>query len=377
MKILLIGPAYPLRGGIAQFLALLDGALKKAGHTVSFHRFTRQYPKFLFPGKTQEETSKSAVEVEDAVASLDPLNPFNWPFAAMRIAREKPDLVVLKWWMPFFGPSYIVALWIAKKLSPKTKVMLIVDNAIPHETRPGDMFITRTGFGITDYFVVMSKAVKTDLLSIKPDAKYVFTPHPLYDVFGTARPKAEAKAALGLPPDKPVLLFFGFVRAYKGLTVLLDAMPEVLKKLDATLLVAGEFYEDKAPYMAQIENLGIGASVRVIDKYIANEEVADYFSAADLLVLPYLSATQSGITQIAFVFDLPVIATNVGGLPEVVDNGRTGYLVPPSDPAALAGAITRYFDEGNESAFKEAIRAEKRRFSWEGFVEGMERICRP
>lgn len=375
MKILLIGPAYPLRGGIAQFLALLYDALKKAGHTVVFHRFIRQYPKFLFPGKTQDDESKSPVDV-DSVASLDPLNPFNWPFAALRIAKEKPDLIILKWWMPFFGPSYIVTLWLAKLLCRKTKVMLIIDNAIPHEKRPGDMLITKMGFMVADYFIVMSEAVGRDLLSIKPDAKYVLTPHPLYDVFGKPRSRDEAKAALGV--SGPVLLFFGFVRAYKGLMVLLDAMPELVvnRGLKLTLLVAGEFYEDKETYIRKINELGISDSVRVLDRYIANEAVGDYFSAADLLALPYLSATQSGITQIAFVFDVPVVATNVGGLPEVVRDGETGYLVPPNDPKALAGAIARYFGEGREAEFKQNIRAEKKRFSWAAFVEAIEGLVR-
>ena len=365
MKILLIGPAYPLRGGIAQFLALLYESLKKAGHDVVFHRFIRQYPKFLFPGKTQEDEGAPPVDVV-STPSLDPLNPFNWPFAAWRIAREKPDLIILKWWMPFFGTSYIVTLFITKLLC-RTKVMIIIDNAIPHEKRPGDMLITKLGFGLSDYFVVMSEAVRRDLLTIKPDAKLVLSPHPLYDVFGNPKEKEEAKRALGV--SGPVLLFFGFVRAYKGLAVLLDAMPEVLKEFKPTLLVAGEFYEDKDTYLKQIDRLGIGDCVQVLDRYIANDQVADYFSAADVLVLPYLSATQSGITQIAFVFDLPVIATNVGGLPEVVDDGRTGFLVPSQDPKALAGAIVRYFKENKEASFKENIQVEKRRFSWEGFID--------
>jgi len=213
----------------------------------------------------------------------------------------------------------------------------------------------------------MSETVRRDLLTIKPDAKLVLSPHPLYDVFGNPKEKEEAKRALGV--SGPVLLFFGFVRAYKGLAVLLDAMPEVLKEFKPTLLVAGEFYEDKDTYLKQIDRLGIGDCVQVLDRYIANDQVADYFSAADVLVLPYLSATQSGITQIAFVFDLPVIATNVGGLPEVVDDGRTGFLVPSQDPKALAGAIVRYFKENKEASFKENIQVEKRRFSWEGFID--------
>lgn len=371
MKIILIGPAHPLRGGIAQFLALLYGALAKAGHAVSFHRFIRQYPKFLFPGKTQDDESKSPVDVK-STPSLDPLNPFNWPFAAYRIAKEKPDLVILKWWMPFFGPSYIVTLWLAKLLCG-TKVMLIVDNAVPHEKRPGDMLITKLGFAVADSFVVMSEAVKGDLLKIKPAARYTLTPHPLYDIFGDAVEPEAAKKGLGL--SGPVLLFFGFIRRYKGLDILLDAMPAILEKVDATLLVAGEFYEDKAEFDAQVERLGIGDKVVVRDGFIANEDVAGIFSASDLLVLPYRSATQSGITQIAFVFGTPVLATTVGGLPEVVTHGVTGMLVPPEDPAAVADAVIKFFEQGGAGKFKDTIAAERHRFSWEKMVQEIEGIA--
>ncbi len=368
MKVLLIGPAHPLRGGIAQFLALLFGALGKAGHEVVFHRFIRQYPRFLFPGKTQDDESKSPVEV-GSTPSLDPLNPFNWPFAAWRIAKERPGLVILKWWMPFFGPSYIVTLWLAKRLCG-TKVLYVVDNAIPHEKRPGDMLITKLGFAVADYFVVMSEAVKKDLLSIKPDARYVYSPHPLYDIFGKPSEPEAAKSSLGL--TGPVILFFGFVRRYKGLDILLDAMPAILEKVKLTLLVAGEFYEDRAAFDEHIARLGIGERVRLMDRFISNEEVAGIFSASDALVLPYRSATQSGITQIAYVFGTPVIATNVGGLPEVVKDGETGILVQPEDPDAIADAVIRFFAEGGAQKYRDNIEHEKRRFSWDAMVEAVE-----
>lgn len=372
MKILLIGPAYPLRGGIAQFLALLYRALEKAGHKVSFHRFIRQYPKFLFPGKTQADESESPVKVA-SIPSLDPMNPFNWPLAARRIAKEKPDLVILKWWMPFFGPSYTVTLLLAKMLFPRMKVIYVVDNAIPHEKRPGDMLITRAGFAVCDYFLVMSESVKRDLMTIRPDAKTALTPHPLYEVFGEPMDKDAARKALGV--SGPVILFFGFVRPYKGLMVLLEAMPAILKEKDLTLIVAGEFYEDKDAYLEKIRALGLTDKVVVLDRYIPNEAVGEYFSAADLLVLPYLSATQSGITQIAYAFGTPVVATNVGGLPEVVKDGQTGYLVGPGDKDALAEAVARFYSEGKEAVLKENIRAERHRFSWEVMVEAIEKLA--
>ena len=371
MKILIIGPAHPLRGGIAQFLALLHDTLKKRGHDVIFHRFIRQYPTFLFPGKTQDDESRSPVEVVSAPL-FHPFNPFNWIPEGIRIAGEKPDLIILKWWMPFFGPSYFAVLLVAKLLC-RTRVMLVVDNAIPHEKRPGDMLFTRLVFSLTDYFIVMSNAVRDDLLKLKPGAEYALTPHPLYEVFGRPKDMDESKRALGV--SGPVILFFGFVREYKGLHVLLDAMPKIVKEVFVTLVVAGEFYEDKDAYTEQIERLGIGENVKIIDKYISNESVSDYFSAADALVLPYLSATQSGITQIAFAFNLPVIATKVGGLPEVVKDGETGFLVPPGDPEALADAVIRYFQVDSLKIFRENVRREKKRFSWDAFAESVERLA--
>ncbi len=251
--------------------------------------------------------------------------------------------------------------------------MLVVHNAIPHEKRPGDMLFTKLVFSLTDYFVVMSGAVRDDLLKVKPSAKFILTPHPLYEVFGKPKDKDEAKRALGV--SGRVVLFFGFIRQYKGLHVLLEAMPKVLKDVPLTLVVAGEFYEDKDSYMEQIERLGLKGRVNVLDRFIPNEAVGDYFSAADVLVLPYLSATQSGITQIAFAFDLPVIATSVGGLPEVVKEGETGFLVPPNDPDALADAVIKYFKDDCLEKFSENVRRERGRFSWETFVEGVENIA--
>ena len=372
MKILLIGPAHPLRGGIAQFLALLNKALKARGHDVLFHRFIRQYPKFLFPGKTQDDESKAPMEVESKPL-FDPLNPFNWFVEGARVAREKPDLIILNWWIPFFGPSYFAVLLIVKLVAPRVKVMLVVHNAIPHEKRPGDMLFTKLVFSLTDYFVVMSQVVRDDLLKVKPSAKFILTPHPLYEVFGKPKDKDEAKRALGV--SGRVVLFFGFIRQYKGLHVLLEAMPKVLKDVPLTLVVAGEFYEDKDSYTEQIERLQLKGRVNVLDRFIPNEAVGDYFSAADVLVLPYLSATQSGITQIAFAFDLPVIATSVGGLPEVVKKGETGFLVPPDDPDALADAVVKYFKDDCLEKFSENVRRERGRFSWKTFVEGVEKMA--
>ncbi len=371
MKILIIGPAHPLRGSMAQFGSLLYNALKARGHGVLFHRFIRQYPKFLFPGKTQEDESKAPLEVESK-ALFDPLNPLNWFAEGIRIARERPDLIILNWWIPFFGPSYFAVLLFARLLR-RTKVMLVVHNAIPHEKRPGDMLFTRLAFSMADYYIVMSGTVRDDLVKIRPNAKFILTPHPLYEFFGKPKEKEDAKRILGVPGR--MILFFGLIRKYKGLHVLLDAMPRILRETPLTLVVAGEFYEDKEAYTEQIARLGIGENVRVLDRFIPNEAVSDYFSAADALVLPYLSATQSGITQIAFAFDLPVIATKVGGLPEVVADGETGFLAPPDDPEALAEAVIRYFRTGSMEKFRDNVRREKKRFSWDAFAEAVEKLA--
>jgi len=369
MKIAIIGTAYPLRGGIAHYNAILASHLKQR-HTVDVITFKRQYPKLFFPGTSQKETGDPGIPIHSRQL-VDSINPFNWIRTGLTVRRERPDLIIFKYWLPFFGACFgtiaVIARW-----GTRTKVLYICDNVIPHEHRPGDRFLPRFALKRGDAFVVQSDQVERDLLSLLPRARCRKVPHPVYEIFGETIPKAEARTRLGIPVDKPVILFFGYIRPYKGLMTLLDALPHVAASLDLTTLIVGEFYEDPAPYRDRIAALGLGGRLKLAAEYVPNEEVSMYFSAADLLVLPYRSATQSGIIQIAYNFDRPVIATNVGGLPEVVIHGRTGLIVPPDDPVALARAVEEFFRSGKMDEFTKNVREEKKKYSWDRLVEAIE-----
>ena len=372
MNITIVGTAYPLRGGIAHYNALLAEALRKR-HTVDTITFKRQYPSFLFPGKTQQETGETS-QVPPAPELVDSINPFNWLAVGRMIRDRRPDLVIFKYWLPFFGPCFGTIARMARK-NKHTKVLFICDNVLPHERRPGDKLFTRYAFSAGDYFIVQSAAVERDLKTVHPNAVYRFAPHPVYTIFGKAMEKHEARRLLGLAEER-IVLFFGYVRRYKGLQVLLSALQEVRKSLPVHLLVVGEFYVDQAEYQKQIEDLGLQSSVTVVADYVPNDRVAAYFSAADVVILPYLSATQSGITQIAYNFDKPVIASDVGGLAEVVKHGVTGTIVPPNQPGLLAEAILEYYRRNLEAAMVPRVKEEKRLYSWDYFVEAIEALCR-
>lgn len=371
MKIVIVGTAYPLRGGIAHFNSLLANYLIDK-HDVEIITFTRQYPKLLFPGKTQDETGGEPPTVP-VKQMVDSINPFNWIQVAKEIQKLKPDLLIFKYWLPFFGPCFGTIAKYAKKNS-NTKVLFICDNVIPHEKRPGDVTFTKYAFKQADYFIVQSKSVETDLLSLFPKAKYRLAPHPVYEIFGSSVPKIEARNTIGIQSQK-VILFFGYIRQYKGLMVLLDAMKEISKReIPPLLLVVGEFYDDETKYRQRVKELGIENFVRFVSDYVPNDKVSIYFSSADVVVLPYLSATQSGITQIAYNFDKPVIATDVGGLAEVVIDGETGFIVPPNEPQKLADAISKYYSQNKEKEFSENVKIEKRKYSWEHFVKTIENL---
>jgi len=372
MNITIVGTAYPLRGGIAHYNALLAEALRKR-HTVDTITFKRQYPSFLFPGKTQQETGETS-QVPPAPELVDSINPFNWLAVGRMIRDRRPDLVIFKYWLPFFGPCFGTIARMARK-NKHTKVLFICDNVLPHERRPGDKLFTRYAFSAGDYFIVQSAAVERDLKTVHPNAVYRFAPHPVYTIFGKAMEKHEARRLLGLAEER-IVLFFGYVRRYKGLQILLSALQEVRKTLPVRLLVVGEFYVDQAEYQKQIEDLGLQSSVTVVADYVPNDRVAAYFSAADVVILPYLSATQSGITQIAYNFDKPVIASDVGGLAEVVKHGVTGTIVPPNQPGLLAEAILEYYRRNLEAAMVPRVKEEKRLYSWDYFVEAIEALCR-
>ena len=371
LRFCIVGPAYPLRGGIAQYLAILYSLLEK-DHEVSFVSFKRQYPSFLFPGETQIDPGPQRIDVK-AKALIDSINPFSWYNAFRYVRKLKPHLLIFKWWIPFFGPCYASICFLARKFA-HARVLFICDNVIPHEKRAVDRVLTKLAFSQVDYFITLSNSVLKDLMFMKPNAVAVEIPHPSYNYFTFGRTESEAaKRRLGI--EGRVILFFGYVRPYKGVHYLLEAFAKAKEKVDATLLVAGEFYEPREPYVDEMEKLNLGKRVMLIDRYVSDEEVGLFFSAADLVVLPYTSATQSGVVQIAFAFEKPVISTRVGGIPEVVQDGVNGLLVPPSDSATLAGAIERFFAEGLSEKFVKNIRENSASFSWAPLVDALERFC--
>jgi glycosyltransferase involved in cell wall biosynthesis len=360
-----------LRGGIAHYIALLYKHLSER-HDVEIVTFSRQYPKLLFPGTTQDERGGGG-SVVPSEQLIDSINPLTWYSAARAIARKKPDLLLFKYWLPFFGPCFgTISMFVRRWTAAKT--LFICDNVVPHEKRIGDTAFTRYAFRYVDYFIVQSRAVEHDLNAFQPRARYKLAPHPVYEIFGKGLPKADARAKLGLT-DKRVILFFGYIRRYKGLHTLLDAMPTILKKVKLKLLVVGEFYDDEEKYRQQIADSGLQNDVVLHAEYVPNQQVGLYFSACDVVVLPYVSATQSGIVQIAYQFDKPVIATDVGGLAEVVLNGKTGYIVPPQRPTAVANAVLRFYQEKREKDFVRNVRKVKKKYSWDAMVDAIEELA--
>jgi D-inositol-3-phosphate glycosyltransferase len=371
MRIALVGPAFPLRGGIAQYLAVLYQRLQAEGHEVKFVSFVKQFPEWLFPGKSQKETSAEVIDVQP-VARFAPLGPRSWWRTYREIAKFDPQLVVFKFWMPFFAPGYwAVSRWVRKRT--RARVVFILDNVIPHEKRPGDKLLTRLAFSQVDFFVAQSRAVERDLFTWFPRtdrARVAFAAHPTYDCYPAfAGTQTEARELLGLPQDGKLLLFFGFVRHYKGLDLLLRALPKMRERHPNTrVVVAGEFYEPRKEFDALIRDLQLEDSVFIHDDYCPNEKVGAYFAACDCVVLPYRSATQSGIIQVAYALNTPVITTDVGGLGEVVFEGVTGLVVPPENTDALVKAVDTFFARGGRAAFEAGIRREAHRFSWAGLV---------
>jgi glycosyltransferase involved in cell wall biosynthesis len=373
VRIVLVGTAYPLRGGIAHYVALLYRTLKRRGHAVSVLSFKRQYPSLLFPGKTQKDEGEELIPVE-SFQVLDSINPITWIRAFFLLKRIRPDVVCFKYWMPFFAPCYASLAFGLRHLL-RVPVVFLCDNIVPHEKKIADVFLTRLALLFPDSFIVQSKVVLDDLLAFKPDAVFRESPHPVYEIFPAPVPKAEARRRLGIREEK-VILFFGYIRAYKGLRHLLEAMPDILKEVPLRLVVCGEFYEGKEETVGLIRRLRIGDKVTLRDDFIPNEQVGEYFCAADLAVLPYVTATQSGIVQIAYYYDRPVVGTTVGGLPEMIRDNRTGYLVPPSDPKAVARAVVRFFRENRAKEFEKNVCAEKKKYSWDRMAEAIEDLVR-
>lgn len=365
MKIRILGPAHPYRGGIAKFDEVLAAAFGREGHDVKIINFTLQYPSFLFPGRTQY-TRMAAPEGLVIERRINSVNPLNWPVVGREIAREEPELVIPRFWMPFMGPSLGTIARTIRHRSPKTRIIALADNIVPHEHRPGDRPLTDYFLRQTDAVVYMSDEVGRDLDSFDYKGLRAMSPHPIYDTYGTPVAKAEACTALDLDPAQDYVLFFGFIRDYKGLDLLLEAWA-LLKSQGKTagkkLLVGGEYYGNKEKYDTLIRSLGLTEDIIVHDRYIDENQVRNYFGAADLVVQPYKSATQSGVTQVAYHFGTPMVVTNVGGLPEIVPDDKVGYVVDV-DPAAIAKAIGEFYEQNKAAEFRANIAIEKERFSW-------------
>lgn len=369
-KIVMIGPVYPYRGGIAHYTAALYKELKKK-YEVSLISYKLQYPKFLFK-KPQKDYSNDKGKIEEARFCLNTANPFNVVKTALQIKKQKPDLVIMQWWHPYFAPCDVILL----KLLKKCRVLFICHNVFPHERFPMDKKLTKLTLKRGDGFITQSAMDAEDLKSIVPDAKCITAVHPTYGGFDYSHMSMEeARTLLGIEKEKKILLFFGFVREYKGLKHLLSAMPSILERLpEAELMVVGEFGNDREDYLKIVEEKKLSSCLKLVDKYVPDTEIQKYFAASDLVILPYESATQSGIVQIAFGFHKPVTATKVGGLPDVITDGKTGYLVPARDDQALADAVVRFFKEDKAEEFKENIVNETERFSWTRMREHVEEL---
>lgn len=369
-KIIIIGPAHPLRGGgMATFNERLAKAFQDHGDDVTIYTFSLQYPSFLFPGTKQlsDEPAPPALNIKVMINSI---NPFNWIRVGRIIKNEKADLVIVRYWLPFMGPCFGTILRIVKK-NNYSKVVCIADNVIPHEKRFGDKPFTKYFVKPVDAFITMSEKVLADLklFSSKP-AKLLS--HPLYDNFGDKISKAEARKQLGIGRDESIVLFFGFIRKYKGVDMLLDAMKLIKEHQNGNqvkLLIAGEFYDDRKVYEEQINRLGISDMLILKTDFIPNSEVKYYMCAADVVVQPYRNATQSGVTPLAYHFEIPMIVTNVGGLPALVPDDKVGLIAEPN-PASIADKILEYFKKG-EQHFIPHLVAEKKKYSWDVMVDSI------
>ena len=369
MKIIILGTAYPYRGGLSAFNERLAYEFQSQGHEVEIYTFTHQYPNFLFPGKTQYST-EPAPENLKIVRKVHSYNPFNWFKVGREIARKKPDLMITKFWLPFMAPCFGTIARIVRR-NKHTQLVSILDNVIPHEHRIGDKMFVRYFIRPTDGFVAMSKSVLADLRLFTADKPAVFSPHPLYDHYGERLPRETALSMLNLSPDNRYVLFFGFIRGYKGLDLLLEAFADNRLKEDGVkLIVAGEFYGDPEPYLKQIKDLQIEDRVVLCTDFIPDSEVNRYFSAADIVAQPYKTATQSGVTQIAFHFEKPMLVTNVGGLPEIVPNGKIGYVTEP-DSKQIADALCKFFEEHHQEEFEKNIVEEKQKYAWSTFTDAI------
>jgi glycosyltransferase involved in cell wall biosynthesis len=371
MKVIIMGPAHPLRGGLATFNHRLAEEFNREGAQCSLVSFSLQYPSILFPGKSQftDEPAPKDLEIRSLINSV---NPLNWLSVGRKLRKEKPDLVVVRFWLPFMGPALGTILRQVKK-NGHTKVVCIADNIIPHEHRPGDKPFTKYFLKACDAFITMSEKVLEDLRTFEPAKPAQLVSHPLYDTFGAPLPKENARQMLGLSPGDKLLLFFGFIRQYKGLDLLLQVMAdERIQKEGIKLLVAGEFYEDEKPYLDIINQHHLQNSVLLRTNFIPDSEVRNYLSAADCVVQPYRNATQSGVTPLAYHFEKPMIVSNVGGLPALVPHEKVGLVAEP-EPKSLADAILRFYSLG-EDYFIPHLRSEKKKYAWANLTKAIRQM---
>ncbi len=371
-KIIILSPAHPLRGGIAALSERLAQELQNNGAEVTIYSFSLQYPGFLFPGKTQftDDPPPKNLKIKTVVNSI---NPLNWWKVGRMIQKEKPNLLIIRYWLPFMAMSLGTIARIAKR-NKHTKIIAIADNILPHEKRPGDWQLTAYFVKAVDGFIVMSKSVMEDLRLFTKTKPAIFTPHPIYDNYGEIVDKKESLQHLQLPENERYILFFGFIRKYKGLDLLLEAMAdERVKNLNIKLIVAGEYYDSSELYADLITRYNLSERVILRTDFIPNDEVKYYFGAADLVVQPYRSATQSGISQMAYHFEKPMIVTNVGGLPEIVPDRKAGYVVEVN-AQAIADAIVDFYKNDRAVEMQAGVREEKKRFDWSVMVTGIEKL---
>ncbi len=373
MKNFIIGPAFPLRGGIAGFNEALCRTFNRLGTKSEIISFSLQYPAFLFPGKTQYAGGNPPPDISIS-SRINSINPLTWFSTASAIRKQNPDYVVLRYWIPFMAPCLGTIARMLRRSG--IKVIAVMDNVLPHEKRAGDKILTQYFVSSCDAFVVMAAPVKDDLAAFTSSSRVSLIPHPVYDVFGEKVDKNEARKHLGLSAAGRYLLFFGFIRKYKGLDLLFEAMADPrLRALDVKLIVAGEFYEDEERYREIIRRHDLADRVILRTDFIPDEDVKYYFCAADLVTQTYHSATQSGVTQVAYHFDRPVLVTRVGGLAEMIPAGKAGYVVE-KNPEEIASAIEDYFLNEREKPFAAAVREEKKRFSWESMAKGIEELAK-
>ena len=371
-KVIIIGPGHPLRGGLATFNQRLAKEFMESGHECSICSFSLQYPSIFFPGKSQysDEPAPEGLVIRSLINSI---NPFNWISVGNKLKNEKPDIIVVRFWIPLMGPALGTILRRVKK-NKHTKIICIADNVIPHEHRPGDTTFTSYFLKSCDAFITMSEKVMADLRSFQKSKPGKIIQHPLYDNFGSALSKEDARRNLGLSQNEKIILFFGFIRQYKGLDILLHAMAdERIKKAGIKLMIAGEFYEDKRQYIDLIDQLKIKDQLILRTDFIPDFEVRNYLCAADAVIQPYRNATQSGVTPLAYHFEKPMVVTNVGGLASLVPHEKVGLVAEPT-PQAIADAILRFYQLG-ENYFIPHLRTEKLKYSWSNLVNAVTKLA--